>query len=24
MNQLSLRIELTDGTIIEVLSAASD
>jgi hypothetical protein len=24
MNQLSLRIELTDGTVIEVLSAASD
>ena len=24
MNQLSLRIELTDGTVIEVLSSASD
>jgi hypothetical protein len=24
MNQLNLRIELTDGTVIEVLSAASD
>jgi hypothetical protein len=24
MNQLSLRIELTDGTVIEVLSTASD